>query len=256
MPLDDALVVFDNSNGGVLDAALQIGKAIRLKEFDTSVAANAECASACAYTWLAGKRRYMEPNAKVGFHAAYQIDAEGKPKTSGSANALIGAYLGDLGLSSEAMIYITDPGPEEMRWLTLDQANEIGIVAQAAQVTTAMTDPEQHEPEDESEEDLPLPKKDLSPGFDMPKPELDAPKTDPSTESQYVEKVGVDIEGPISWNGQSINAEHCKRQCMANDEMCKAYSFHTQTKKCTLHTAAQFSFRNAQGYLWYHNCQS
>src|SRR5687767_4776078 len=38
LPLDGALVVFDNSNGGALDAALQIGKAIRLKEFDTSVA--------------------------------------------------------------------------------------------------------------------------------------------------------------------------------------------------------------------------
>src|SRR5687767_773155 len=84
LPLDDAIVVFQNSPGGVLDAALRIGNAIRLKEFDTMVAAYSECASACAYTWLAGERRYLEPGAKVGFHAAYQIDAEGYTTVTGT----------------------------------------------------------------------------------------------------------------------------------------------------------------------------
>jgi hypothetical protein len=60
------LVVFRESPGGALETALQIGKAIRLKEFDTTVEEGASCASACAYAWLSGKRRYLEKDARVG----------------------------------------------------------------------------------------------------------------------------------------------------------------------------------------------
>ena len=66
---DRAIVIFGQSDGGSLDAAIAMGRAIKLMQFYTSVATNAECASACAYAWLAGHKRFMEPGAKVGFHA-------------------------------------------------------------------------------------------------------------------------------------------------------------------------------------------
>lgn len=127
LPHDRAIVIFGDSVGGSLDAAIGIGKAIKLKQFHTSVAEGASCASACAYAWLAGQKRFMEPNARVGFHAAYTLEGGKDTTISGSGNAMIGAYLNELDLSIDAIIYVTNAGPESISWLDVAQANVIGI---------------------------------------------------------------------------------------------------------------------------------
>src|SRR6185295_19370955 len=70
LPLGRATVVF-NSDGGDLRAGIEIGKAIRLKEFSTMVPVNGTCASACGLAWLAVLHKYIDVGARVGFHAAY-----------------------------------------------------------------------------------------------------------------------------------------------------------------------------------------
>jgi hypothetical protein len=65
--------------------------------------------------WLAGEPRFISPSSKVGFHAAFRAD---DGQESGQANALIGAYLSKLGLSYDAIAYMTDAPPDDMRWLT------------------------------------------------------------------------------------------------------------------------------------------
>jgi hypothetical protein len=122
---DRAIVLF-NSNGGNLHAGIEIGKAIKLKQFYTGVAKDTYCASACAFAWLAGTKRFMEPTARVGFHAVYTIE-NGQPKTSGYGNALLGAYLNQLGLGTEAITYISNAAPENMQWLNADDASQYGI---------------------------------------------------------------------------------------------------------------------------------
>src|SRR5260370_26181045 len=62
------IFVFLRGPGGNLLSALQIGEFIRLKGWDTAVFD--DCSSACAAIWLAGIRRMMTPNARIGFHAA------------------------------------------------------------------------------------------------------------------------------------------------------------------------------------------
>ena len=64
--LDSAIVVLA-SPGGNTFAAIEIGKAIRLKNFVTLVDNNEQCASACALIWLAGVVRFMGPEAQLGF---------------------------------------------------------------------------------------------------------------------------------------------------------------------------------------------
>jgi hypothetical protein len=63
-----------------LVAGIDIGKAIRLKDFETAVVSNKNsktiCASACALAWLGGTRRFMSATARIGFHAAYEIARE------------------------------------------------------------------------------------------------------------------------------------------------------------------------------------
>ncbi|MDO9525969.1 MAG: hypothetical protein Q7J57_10625, partial [Gemmobacter sp.] len=122
----DAIVVFD-SPGGNLMAGLGMGRALRLQSATTVVDTNGTCASACALAWLGGVRRLMDASARVGFHAAYFVDTSGNSVETGSGNALVGAYLNQLGLSDKAVYYITQAAPAEMQWLSADDADALGI---------------------------------------------------------------------------------------------------------------------------------
>jgi uncharacterized protein YraI len=126
-----AIVQFD-SPGGSLIAGLAMGRAIRLNGATTLVPDGATCASACGLAWMGGVRRAVGNGARVGFHAAYYVDDQGRAIETGQGNALIGAYLNQLGLSEKAVLYITGAAPEEMAWLTPDEAEDLGIPMQRA----------------------------------------------------------------------------------------------------------------------------
>jgi hypothetical protein len=118
-----ALVMLD-SPGGSIQPALSIGAQIRERNYVTAVDIDATCTSACALIWLGGERRYMASSARIGFHAAY-VGAE--KRVSGSANALVGAYLNMMGLPITAIAYVTEAQPNDVRWLTLGTASSVGI---------------------------------------------------------------------------------------------------------------------------------
>jgi hypothetical protein len=123
--LSNATVAFQ-SDGGSLLAGIRIGMLIRVKDFGTVVPDGAQCASACAVAWLGGTRRFMGAGSKVGFHAAYVLKGRGTAE-SAPGNAVLGAYLYQLGLSEEAIVYITQAGPGSMKWLSTDEAGQYGI---------------------------------------------------------------------------------------------------------------------------------
>ena len=104
--IDDGIVIFD-SPGGNMVAGLEIGRAIRIKGFATLVPDDYECASACALSWLGGRVRYLAASGRVGFHAAYALEADGL-RERGAPNAMIGAYLNWLGLTGDAIFYVTN----------------------------------------------------------------------------------------------------------------------------------------------------
>jgi hypothetical protein len=122
----DGIVILD-SPGGDVEAGLAIGRTIRERGLATLVPIKYECASACALAWLGGRVRYMSPKGAIGFHAAYYLGQGGQMSERGMPNALVGAYLNGLGLSDEAIIFITSAPPESMNWLTFETANRIGI---------------------------------------------------------------------------------------------------------------------------------
>lgn len=139
--LDDALVIF-NSPGGELAPGLEIGLAIRDRGFDTLVPDGYECASACALAWLGGENRAMGGEGYVGFHAAY-IEVGHRAQETGAGNAVIGAYLHELGLSYDTIFFLTSSPPDSMYWLTFDDAVELGIDVerQVADAPEHRTDP-------------------------------------------------------------------------------------------------------------------
>ncbi len=118
-----AIISFE-SPGGALIAGLQMGNVIRLRHYATFVHAGAMCASACAIAWTAGTPRFMQDGSRIGFHSAYNT---GDMSITGPGNALIGAYLSRLGLSDAAIVYLERAKPDDITWLTLSAAQDIGM---------------------------------------------------------------------------------------------------------------------------------
>jgi hypothetical protein len=66
----------------------------------------------------------MSAKSQIGFHAIFLGD---NGKVSSDGNAVVGAYLSQLGLSSNAIRYITATDPTSIQWLTLQDAEDNGI---------------------------------------------------------------------------------------------------------------------------------
>jgi hypothetical protein len=120
-----AVVVF-GSNGGAVIPAMEIGKAIRLKGFFTYVPPGLQCLSSCALAWLGGRARLASRYAQIGFHAVYS-EQYGLKAVNAPGNALVGAYLTQLGFSDIAVIYVTSAPPDRMLWLSFSDAAKYGI---------------------------------------------------------------------------------------------------------------------------------
>lgn len=209
LQIEHAVVVF-SSNGGILSAGLGIGKAIRLRQYNTFVMKDTTCASACAIAWLGGIHRFMEANAKIGFHAAY-TDNNGKLEESGVANALVGSYLNQIGLPENAIAYITHAQPESMQWLSVDEARNAGIQVEASESNSA--------------------------------PSVVQPSTGQSEiTSDYKIAVGVDLFGfdlpgmPLHY----MNWATCSQSCATNSS-CRAFTFNSKSKTCFLKEGANLA---------------
>ena len=111
------------SDGGSVYAALAIGTTVHDRGYGTLVPSHSTCASACGLIWLSANIRAMSDTAMVGFHGAYDAYTG---QESSIVNAVVGAYLEQLGISHKAIAYITHAGPQQMRWLTPQQAAAIG----------------------------------------------------------------------------------------------------------------------------------
>ncbi len=139
----DGAVLFESPGGNLLEG-LSIGRKIRDANFSTGVASDTACASACALAWLGGTTRYMDPSSLVGFHSAY-IEENGRLSESGVGNALVGAYLNELGFGFDAVVFVSSAAPNEMNWLNASKARRAGIevILLRADGTEARIDEEQ-----------------------------------------------------------------------------------------------------------------
>jgi hypothetical protein len=84
----------------------------------------------------------MQEGARIGFHAPYVLDGD-EPRPDSFGSAAVGAYLNELGLSIQAIEFITSPQPEEIGWLTPEDADRLGIEVQlleASEVAALPTD--------------------------------------------------------------------------------------------------------------------
>lgn len=120
-----ATVLLDGP-GGLSDVGISIGRTIRQRGYSTAVGTDSICASACGLIWLAGSERFMRPTSLIGFHAIYRAP-DGTPQVSSDGNALVGAYLRELGFDDALIVYATQAPPTSMQWLTFDDAAKLAL---------------------------------------------------------------------------------------------------------------------------------
>ncbi len=213
LPLNSALVIL-NSPGGNLRSGIEIGKAIRLKEFSTLVPSNSVCSSSCGLAWLGGVKRWKSSTGLVGFHAAYRVE-NGQATETGLGNALVGAYLNQLGLSESAIAFVTVASPSSMAWLTPETARAFSI-----------------EMEEYASETSPQ-----EPTLGQRPPKVTSGPTSPSSGDFMTWVTDNDIFGfdvsstPLKTESTSVGSETCEKSLG-----CKAFTFHEPTKFCYLKT--------------------
>ena len=128
------------SYGGKAIPAVQIGDRIRKRSMSTFVPADRTCTSACALIWLAGSPRTVGDTPQIGFHAVYDPTTR---RETGAGNAVVGAYLRDLGIGYKAIVFMTRKGPTSVEWLTPNLAKELGVAWAMLQPPRAIPIPSQ-----------------------------------------------------------------------------------------------------------------
>jgi hypothetical protein len=120
----DTITVHLSGPGGSGDEAFRIGKAIRSYGFETYVAFNTDCASACALIWLGGKERIWNVQARIGFHNGYIHRRGDILEPVDTFTAKIKDYLSKLGYDDAVFTYVTKAPPTGMEWLSVATDNQ------------------------------------------------------------------------------------------------------------------------------------
>jgi hypothetical protein len=125
IPPDKRVEVVLTSGGGTL-SRLEIGRIIHRRKFRT--VAIGMCASLCADIWLAGEPRILYPGAAIGFRAfrdqCKDTTCEG---TSAAGNAVVGAYLNELGFKPELIWLLTKTPSSSILWMTPEALTQYNI---------------------------------------------------------------------------------------------------------------------------------
>lgn len=255
---NDMAIIVLNSYGGSTLAGIEIGKVIRLKGYWTYVPAEAVCASACSYAWLGGIQRYLEPGGKIGFHASY-VQENGINKESGVGNAIVGAYLNSLGLSQYAIAYISTAPPESMTWMTIEDAQSVGIEFKVVDAN-GETDKARNEQMASSKDDTivvaPLDPPSGQTQQTVPQPPVAVPPQPQSpigsSERAMTHINGADIFGhdlpgmPL----KNVTKYQCEEACVA-DARCRAFTFNKRHDVCFLKSSGERVFRNPNAEAGY-----
>ncbi|WP_162789140.1 hypothetical protein [Sphingomonas sediminicola] len=142
--LEAARIVLDSPGGSLLEG-IKLGRAIREKRFFTSVGAfddqgtssNAICASACAYAFAGGVSRFLDRSSgRLGIH---QFERSGGLSQSEAQliSAIVVSYLRDMGVDAKAFVIASATSASGIRWLTPSEAQELGLVNNGVQPTSA-----------------------------------------------------------------------------------------------------------------------
>lgn len=118
---DASFITFD-SPGGDVDAAMRLGRMLRILGKDTIQTRNMLCESACSLAFLGGVRRMAEPGSigvhRIYFTEAYEASRDEAVVAMQKNTAAILGYLRELGVAAELLEVSYGYDREDMRFLS------------------------------------------------------------------------------------------------------------------------------------------
>ena len=119
--LPSGTTVVLQSLGGDLNGGLRLGQVIRARGFNTFISARSnadagknqgKCFSACAYAFLGGVQRQVDPGAQYGVHQFWGVEKEISSMQTQKLVAVLGRYIDGMGASRLllAQAMLTEPG--------------------------------------------------------------------------------------------------------------------------------------------------
>lgn len=122
-------MLFLDSEGGDLAAAIEAGRLVRENNFAVMIRGEASCASACALLYLGGV--YRASLGGYGLHRPYSnrysdSDADAR-KTFNLVNELVRSYLRDMNISQNLLDTMNSVSPDKVLWLTKSERSGLGV---------------------------------------------------------------------------------------------------------------------------------
>ena len=127
-----------DSPGGAVAEALAIGRLIRDKGFETSVAAGAICASSCPLIFAGGRERIATDQSAIGVHQIYATAPAGslasRLQAAGNAmseaqtlTAQISRYLTSMGVAEEVWLRALETPPDRLTYFSGDELKRLNL---------------------------------------------------------------------------------------------------------------------------------
>lgn len=120
--------IYLDSPGGVLTGALGFGAVVRSLGLNTVIGEKMECFSACAYAFLGGVSRTVEPGGQYGVHRFFaKEDVRGGVEMSQQTMALLSSFVENMGASPNLVRLSASAGQRNMVVLTPEQLKSLRI---------------------------------------------------------------------------------------------------------------------------------
>jgi membrane-bound ClpP family serine protease len=131
-------LIYLDSPGGHIKAALEVADLIRAHNLDTYV--HRMCASACTIAFLAGHQRFISETARLGFHQAH-----GPGLSSEQSNLLLRMAYQNFSLPPAFVAHVLNTPPQDLWIPNLAELRRAGIITDvASEGAFAVVAPSQH----------------------------------------------------------------------------------------------------------------
>jgi hypothetical protein len=112
-----------NSQGGVVNEAVQMAKVILKTDAMTLLPDDATCASACFWLFAAGKSRMMVSTAQLGVHGT--TDGQGREAPEGTVDSA--RFAKQIGIPPSVIVAMVTTPPDDITWLSPRQLTEMRV---------------------------------------------------------------------------------------------------------------------------------
>ena len=140
-----------DSGGGSVGAGVALGEIFRARGFATEAGSSkispesvpipggengytkapGRCGSACAFAFLGGIERTLDPDSKLGFHRPFFVTGNALTEpTTNDTQKIIAAlllYIVNMGVDARLIVLANEASPNDVRWIRPNEARDLQV---------------------------------------------------------------------------------------------------------------------------------